>query len=217
LPQTITLPRDIAGVRIPDSALARKTVNHVFHLSSSVVWNHVMRTFVFGSIVGKAQGARYDEELFFLGAVLHDMGLTGIARGQERFELVGADAAVEFLKKEGVTPERQEVVWDAVALHTSVGIASRKRPEIALVHIGAGIDVLGRQLDKLPPNLVAQTIEALPRTDFKNKFLAEVIETIAPNPSVATMTFLHHSANEHFPGSPCPSFHHLAKNSPFAE
>ena len=123
----------------------------------------------------------------------------------------------QFLEKEGVTPERREVVWDAVALHTSVGIASRKRPEIALVHIGAGIDVMGRQLDKLPPNLVAKTIEALSRHDFKNKFVAEVIETIEPNPQIAALTFLHHTANEHFPGCPCPSFHHLAKNSPFAD
>ena len=213
----ITLPSEIAGIRIPDSALARKAVDYAFSASSTVVWNHVMRTFVFGSIVGKAQGARYDEELFFLGAVLHDLGLTGIAHGQERFEVVGADAAVEFLEKEGVAPERREVVWDAIALHSSVGIASRKRPEIALVHIGAGIDVMGLQLDRLPPNLVAETIEALPRLDFKTKFLAQVIETIEPNPQIATMTFLHHTANEHFPGCPCPSFHHLVKNSPFAE
>ncbi len=215
--QAITLPREIAGVRIPDSELAKKAVDYTFGLSSSVVWNHVMRTFVFGSMVGQAQGMKYDEELFFLGAVLHDLGLNGIAQGQARFEVVGADAAVEFLEKEGVAPERREVVWDAIALHSSIGIASRKRPEIALVHIGAGVDVMGLELDKLPSDLVAKTVEALPRTDFKTKFLAQVIETITPVPQVAMFTFLHATANEHFPGCPCPSFHHLVTNSPFAE
>jgi hypothetical protein len=43
------------------------------------------------------------------------------------------------------------------------------------------------------------------------------IETIEPNPQVAAFTFLHHTANEHFPGCPCPGFHHLVKASPFAE
>jgi len=71
-----SLPREIAGVRVPDSAIARKAVDLATRVSSDVVRTHVLRTFVFGSLVGKAQGLRYDEELFFLGAVLHDLGLT---------------------------------------------------------------------------------------------------------------------------------------------
>jgi hypothetical protein len=31
----------------------------------------------------------------------------------------------------GLSEERAEIVWDAIALHTSVGIANRKRPEVA--------------------------------------------------------------------------------------
>jgi hypothetical protein len=33
-------------------------------------------TNVFGTLVGQAQKLRYDEELFFLAAVLHGLGLT---------------------------------------------------------------------------------------------------------------------------------------------
>jgi hypothetical protein len=215
--QRASLPREIAGVRIPDSALARKAVDLVFRISPDVVRTHVVRTFVFGSLAGRAQGLRYDEEVFFLGAVLHDLGLTTEFRSAERFEVVGADAADKFLKGEGVSAEHREIVWDAIALHTSSGIASRKRPEIALVHIGAGIDVLGLRLDKLPPELVASTIEALPRHDFKNAFLATLIETVAHGPQSATLTWLSEIANAHVPGCHCPSFAALVKNSPFKE
>jgi HD domain len=135
------LPREIAGIRLPDSALARKAVDLTFHVSPAVVWTHVLRTFVFGALVGRVRNLHYDEELFFLASVLHDLGLTAEFRRAERFEVVGADAADAFLKDQGVDPERREVIWDAIALHTSIGIASRKRPEIALVHIGAGVDV----------------------------------------------------------------------------
>ena len=211
------LPREIAGVRLPDSALALKAVDLVFRVSPAVVRTHVVRTFVFGSLVGKAQGSRYDDELFFLGAVLHDLGLTAEFRASERFEVVGADAADAFLKAEGVSPERREIIWDAIALHTSVGIASRKRPEIALVHIGAGVDVLGVELDKLPPQLVAETIEALPRHDFKNAFFATLVETLAKAPQSATLTWLSETANEHVPGCQCPSFASLLNGSPFHE
>jgi hypothetical protein len=81
--------------------------------------------------------------LFYLGAVLHDLGQTERFMGHQRFEVDGADAAAAFLKDKEVPAELIEVVWDAVALHTSRGIVERKRPEIALVSAGAGADVVG--------------------------------------------------------------------------
>jgi hypothetical protein len=213
----IALPREIAGVRFPDSVLAQKAVDLAFRVSPAVVWNHVLRTFVFGALVGKAQRLRYDEELFFLASVLHDLGLTAEFRGAERFEVVGADAADAFLKDQGVNPERREIIWDAIAFHTSVGIASRKRPEIALVHIGAGVDVIGLELDRLPPAVVAETIEAFPRHDFKKTFFTAVVETIAQAPQSAAMTWMCEIANEHVPGCHCPSFASQLRATPFKE
>jgi hypothetical protein len=213
----IALPQEIAGVRFPDSVLAQKAVDLVFRVSPAVVWNHVLRTFVFGALVGKAQSLRYDEELVFLASVLHDLGLTAEFRGAERFEVVGADAADAFLKDQGVNPERREIIWDAIAFHTSVGIASRKRPEIALVHIGAGVDVIGLELDRLPPAVVAETIEAFPRHDFKRTFFTAVIETIAQAPQSAAMTWMCEIANEHVPGCHCPSFASQLRATPFKE
>jgi hypothetical protein len=215
--QPTVLPRDIAGVRLPDSALAQRAVDLAYRVSPDVIRTHVVRTFVFGSLVGKGQELRYDEELFFLAAVLHDLGLTPEFRSAERFEVAGADAADAFLKEQGVAPERREIVWDAIALHTSIGIASRKRPEIALVHIGAGVDVLGMGLDSLPPMLVAETIEAFPRHDFKNAFFSTLVETVSQAPQSATMTWLSETANEHVPGCRLPTFAYLMKNTPFHE
>ena len=51
----LALPREIAGIRSPDSALAKKAVDLSFRVSPQVVHAHVMRTFVFGALVGKAQ------------------------------------------------------------------------------------------------------------------------------------------------------------------
>jgi hypothetical protein len=106
--------------------------------SHASIYKHVLRTFVFGGLAARAERIGFDEELFFLGAVLHDLGLTerfGAPAG--RFEVVGADAAEKFLLGQGVAAERSAVVWEAIALHTSNGIALRRAPEVALVHIGA--------------------------------------------------------------------------------
>jgi hypothetical protein len=48
--QPLVLPRDIAGIKLPDSALAQKAVDLAFRVSPDVLRAHVVRTFVFGSI-----------------------------------------------------------------------------------------------------------------------------------------------------------------------
>jgi hypothetical protein len=77
-PKKITLPQEIAGIRLPANALAQKAVDLAYRVSPPVVWTHVVRTFVFGSLVGQAQNLLYNEELFFLAVVLHDFGRRAI-------------------------------------------------------------------------------------------------------------------------------------------
>lgn len=67
-----------------------------------------------------------------------------------------------------------EIVWDAIALHTSLGIASRKQPEIALVHLGASADVLGVRIADIPPETVEQVIDMYPRLGF-NAAMTELL------------------------------------------
>lgn len=211
------LPKEIAGIRIPDSELCVKAAGYAQQLSRPVVYNHVLRTFAFGSLVAGQQGMQYDEELFFLGAVLHDLGLTERFGGPERFEVAGADAAAAFLAEQGVPEDQREIVWDAVALHTSIGIASRKRPEIALVHIGAGVDVMGMALDAIPSEAVGRTLEAFPRLDFKKAFAETLVDTMKANPEAVHMTWLAPTAERHVPHFHCADFVEVIGAAPFEE
>jgi hypothetical protein len=56
---------------------------------------------------------------------------------------------------------------DAIALHTTPGIAAYKRLEVELLYNGVGLDVLGIGYEKFPSNLRGQVIAAYPRMDFK--------------------------------------------------
>ena len=56
-----------------------------------------MRTYFFGALLGQRDSLKYDRELFYLGAVLHDLGLTEEFSGQQRFEVDGADVARAFV------------------------------------------------------------------------------------------------------------------------
>ena len=75
---------------------------------------------------------RDDVENLYLHAaaddqVLHDVGLTSQADRGRRFEVDGAEAAVDLLRANGLEAARAEIVWNAIALHTSPGIAERTR------------------------------------------------------------------------------------------
>jgi len=64
---------------------------------------------------------------------------------------------------------------------------------------------------------VEQTIEALPRHDFKNGFFKVVVDTIAQAPQSANMTWMCVTANEHVPGCNCTSLDVQLNASPFKE
>lgn len=218
-PEAWPLPREVAGVKLPDSKLARDATDFTRGLSAPVVFNHVLRTYLYGELLGRAQGLKFDSELFYLGAVFHDLGQTERFMGHQRFEVDGADAAAEFLKAKGVPQELVEVVWDAIALHSpsSHGIAERKRPEIALVSAGVGADVIGSGVAQLPNTAVAQVLAAFPRGGFKQAFQKVLAEVVARKPETTPFTFLTDVGERHVPGYNAPNFCDLIDSAPFAD
>jgi hypothetical protein len=216
-PEAWPVPKEVAGIKLPDSKLARDATDYVRGLSAPIVFNHVLRTYLFGELLGRAQELKFDSELFYLGAVLHDLGQTERFLGKQRFEVDGADAAAEFLKDKGVPKESIEVVWDAVALHTSRGIVERKRAEIALVSAGAGADVVDFGIGQLPRELVAEVIAVFPRPGFKRAYQKVMAEIVARKPETAAGNFLAAVGERHVPGYRAPHFCDLMDAAPFAD
>src|SRR5437016_13003935 len=116
--------KSVAGVTIPDTALCNAAVDLLEASSPEFLCTHCLRTYIFGSLAVRSLGRSVtDEEAAFCAAALHDLGLVPAYLGENRFEVDGADAAREFCSKHQVSPERADLVWEAIALHTSVGIA----------------------------------------------------------------------------------------------
>ncbi|WP_208886159.1 HD domain-containing protein [Streptomyces sp. PBH53] len=217
-PRSETLPAAVAGVRIPDSGPARQAVRLARRVSSETLFHHVMRTYVFGALLFDRRGVRYDRELAFVAAVLHDLGLVEEFRTPaERFEVDGADAARRFLERLGMPAERVEVVWDAIALHTSVGIATRKRPEIALVSVGSGLDFTGDGLERIPSDALDAVLTAFPRRGFKQEALDTVLSLCRTKPMAELMHPFAEVGRRHLPGFPVPTLEDLLLAAPFDE
>lgn len=162
----------IAGIKIPDSAIASQATELLREHGTEFLYNHSLRTFLFASLNGQQNNMRYDPELLYVSAVFHDFGLTPHYRSEDkRFEIDGANAARDFLKSHGVSAQMLQLVWDAIALHTSPGIAEYKEPEVALLNYGAALDVVGQGYDRLSESNREEIIRQFPRTDFKKKMI----------------------------------------------
>ncbi len=168
---------------LPQTELADAALRWTRAIEPEYLFNHSVRSYLFARVYGTR--FEYDDELLFLATLLHDVGLTPEGDGDQRFEVEGADAAVRFLHGHGLSEERAEIVWDAIALHTSIGIANRKRPEVALANAGIGIDVSARGADKLPPGFAEAVFEAYPRLGCKRELIESVISNAYGRPSKA--------------------------------
>ena len=127
----------IAGIQVPDSAMAREITELVRDTASPLLFHHSSRVFYFAALAGQRLGLRYDSELLYAGCMFHDMGLTHQHSSDCcRFEVDGANAARDFLQRHGVDERDVERVWTAIALHTTPGIPEHMHPLIALVTAG---------------------------------------------------------------------------------
>jgi HD superfamily phosphodiesterase len=163
----------IAGIRIPDSKMARDATELLREVATELVYNHSRRVFVFGALRGREQGLDYDPELLYIGAMFHDLGLTDkFGRTDQRFEIDAADEARRFLGDYGITGEAADKVWSGIALHTTPEIPLHMAPEIALVTRGVELDVLGIGYDAITDEQRNAVVAAHPRPDFKNQILA---------------------------------------------
>ncbi|GAB0105640.1 hypothetical protein JMUB6875_46210 [Nocardia sp. JMUB6875] len=151
----------------PLTSLAVKAHRLLDQVAQPHVRNHSLRSYFYARAVAEQQQLACDDELVFLICALHDIGMTDVADGDQRFEIDGADYAARFLEDNGVTDARVDIVWDAIAAHTSGFVGSpvyqrRRPPEIQAAVIGIGIDLGGSPAD-LPPGYADEVTAQYPR------------------------------------------------------
>jgi hypothetical protein len=168
------MSNSIADIRIPDSKLAQEATQLIRDTEPPLLFHHSTRVYLWGALAGIRKKLKFDPELLYIGAMFHDIGLTKqYSSATERFEVDGANAAGAFLKQHGVPETLIDVVWDAIALHTTPGIPQHKKPEVALVTAGVEMDVLGIDYDGFSDSQRAAVVAAHPRG---NHFKEEIIK-----------------------------------------
>jgi hypothetical protein len=103
------------------------------------ILNHCIRVYLYAQQLSKPSAK------LFIACILHDFGACECCPGKERFEVEGADRAVNLMKQyEVFSKEDRNEVWVAIALHTSHGIAERITPMASILRHAVLIDFLRR-------------------------------------------------------------------------
>jgi hypothetical protein len=174
----------ISGIRVPDSNLANEITEFIRDTESTLLFNHSSRVYYFGALAGQRRGFKFDAELLYAGAMFHDIGLVpAYSSAADRFEVDGANAARDFLRRRNISERDIDHVWTAIALHTTPGIPQYMHPVVALVTAGVEMDVLGIDYTSFTDSDRNSVVEAFPRTaHFKEDILQAFYDGIKHKP-----------------------------------
>jgi hypothetical protein len=189
----------VSIVEPPPTALAAE-VGRLLDQCAPVVAAHCERSYQFAAACATADGVALDDEVLYLGTVLHDVGLSPAGEGSERFEVRGANLVRALLLDHGVERDRIANVWDCIAMHASTPLARHKSPETQYANWGIALDVRGAGADTLEPALVRAVLDRWPRHDFPTEFEAVLADEVRAHPDSVRMSWLESVALVHVPG-----------------
>ena len=174
----------IERVRVPDSKLCKEITELVRDTETPLLFNHSSRVYYFGALAGMRQRLIFDLELLYAGAMFHDMGLTQQHNSKvNRFEVDSANAARSFLRSRNIPEWDIDLVWTAIALHTTPGIPPHMHPVIALVTAGVEMDVLGIAYNEYTALERDDVVSAYPRSSqFKEDIIQAFYEGMKDRP-----------------------------------
>ena len=215
--KSIDLGRVIAGVNVPDSPLIAEALEYAQKVYEPYLFNHAVRSWLFAAKVGQLKNIDCDLEVVAIGTILHDIGLTAGLSGPNRFEVNGAAAARSFVTERGFSDRRAQLIWDLVALNSTVSIALHKEPEVALGTMGIGLDYGGFGFELIPSAEMTEILGAFPRLKMKEKFADTCCRLVTAKPEASSDNFLRDFGERFVPGYKPLSTVDLLINAPFEE
>jgi hypothetical protein len=171
---------DLDGLRLPDTAAAREAQSLCDEVSPPFLAAHCHRTYLWGHILGANDGLAWDDELLYVAALLHDLGLTeryASPNGEQRcFTLWGEAPARELCAHAGWDAARSDALSEAISLHLNVRVGLEHGAEAHLLQAGAGCDVAGVRAAQIDAATRAAVLGRHPRHDLKRQIVPAMRE-----------------------------------------
>jgi len=163
---------------LPDSRSVRDAYELAQAESSPWLFNHVVRSWLYGAKLTRLRALTPDR----------------------RFEVVGADAGRAFALSHEMGERRADTIWDAIALHTTGSIARYKGTNVVCSVIGIGCDYGGASYEELSADNKKVILSAYPRLDMKNKLTTCLCDLARNHPDTTRDNFIADFGLKYLPG-----------------
>jgi len=109
-----------------------------------------------------------------------------------------------------------QLIWDSVALNSTVSIALYKEAEVALCTSGIVLDVIGGQYELIPSDEMKRIVSEFPRLDMKSKMSRCFCHIAQTRPETTYDNFVRDFGERYGSGYKSRSTVDLLMNAPFS-
>ncbi|MDD0851735.1 hypothetical protein HBN50_01455 [Halobacteriovorax sp. GB3] len=173
---------------IPKSSRVEKILNLANELYEPALLNHGLRSYSFGKMMMKANNERVDDEVFFVGSLLHDLGLMRDCT-HTTFEVAGAKEACSHCKDDFEAREL-DLIHEMIMYHDAIGVAESKSLELKYLHYGAGIDVADLWTHRLHEENYNEVFERYPGKNHISVMIELMKKRMKDNPKMYLSTLI---------------------------
>jgi hypothetical protein len=132
----------------PASASARGAFAVASAYHSPSLLNHSVRSYLWGAAIGISSGVEFDDELLYVSAMLHDLGLVEAFDNHALpFEEASGHLARVFGTGAGWSPDRCTRAAEVIVRHMREPVEPDAEPEGFLLERATALDISGRHLD----------------------------------------------------------------------
>ncbi len=181
----MTLEQALTAIEmaVPDSAFARAAREQIGDVAPPYLMNHSVRAYAWAVELARHDALPFDQEILYVSALLHDIGLVPAYDLGGCFETDGAIEAERFSLQQGQPPDRARAIYDVIDLHMLAEAPPGSTIEVVLLNDSTGTDVSGWRYEDIRPEVIAPILAAYPRLEFKRDFAAAFVDQASRKPT----------------------------------
>ncbi len=161
------------SVMYPETPAATAALSVATRFYSPALLNHCIRSYLWGSMYAGAHGIAHDDELLYVSAMLHDIGLTDPFDSHRlAFEVAGGDLAWVFGTAAGWSADRAARAAEIIVRHMREDVSAAADPESHVLQVATSWEIVGRRPEEFAPEVRTDILARYPRDGFGAEFLA---------------------------------------------
>src|SRR4051812_25870504 len=158
---------------VPVTLACRAALEVATAYCSPALLNHSVRAYLWAAGYALERGIAFDTELLYVSAMLHDLALvTEFDNHTLPFEEAGGHVAWVFGAAAGWPVDRRRRAAEVIARHMWDEVDVGSDPEGHLLELSTAMDISGRRIEDIPPDLRADVLARYPRLGLGTEFIA---------------------------------------------